>query len=41
MEFPTRELPDGRGLMAVPLTFGRGRLVVMKNLDAMVYDDAW
>lgn len=34
-----RELPDGRLLCVVPLTFGRARLTVGRGLD--FYDDGW
>ena len=36
----TRELPGGRLLFLVALTFGRARLHVGPR-DAPVYDDAW
>jgi hypothetical protein len=34
-----RELPDGRLLFVVPLTFGRARLTVGRGEDT--YDDGW
>lgn len=36
-----RQLPDGRWATVVPLTFGRGRVVVMQRKDALLYDDGW
>lgn len=34
-----RDLPDGRSLFVLPLTFGRARLVVGRG--ETVYDDGW
>lgn len=41
MGFPTRELPDGRWAVVIPLTFGRGRVVVQPKEHAKIYDDGW
>jgi hypothetical protein len=40
-DMPLRELPDGRWLAVIPLTFGRGRLVTQASADAWTYDDHW
>lgn len=34
-----RQLPDGRLLFVIPLTFGRARLTVGR--DDLTYDDGW
>lgn len=34
-----RDLPDGRLLFVVPLTFGRARLTI--GWDEYTYDDGW
>lgn len=41
MEFPTRTLPDGRILTALPLTFGRGRLGVSPPGEPMWFTTVW
>jgi hypothetical protein len=41
MMYPERELPDGRTLVAMPLTFGRGRVGVCQPGDKMSFYDVW
>jgi hypothetical protein len=40
MEFPTKELDDGRELTVFPLTFGRARLTIGPAGSAFL-DNAW
>lgn len=37
----TKVLPDGRVLDAVPLTFGRARLLVSDSVDDFEVRDGW
>lgn len=37
----TREFLDGRVADVIPLTFGRARLVVSRDLLVETYDDGW
>jgi hypothetical protein len=39
MDYPERQLPDGRFMIVVPLTFGRARLMIGKS--PWVYDDSY
>jgi len=36
-----RVLPDGRWLVVLPLTYGRARLTISRDVDASTYDDGW
>jgi hypothetical protein len=37
----TKTLPDGRVVDVAPLTFGRARIVVSRDAEAMTWDDGW
>lgn len=39
--YPTRELPDGRVLSVLPMTFGKGRLCVQAHVFSLCYEDVW
>lgn len=36
-----RDLPDGRNLAVVPLTFGRARIALSASADSYTIDDGW
>lgn len=35
------QLPDGRTAHILPLTFGRARITVVSQINALTYDDLW
>ena len=37
----SRALPDGRVLDVIPLTFGRARLGISRDLDTQAFTDQW
>ena len=37
----TRPLEDGRVIDVIPLTFGRARITISRDLKAMGYMDGW
>jgi hypothetical protein len=37
----TRQLPDGRVIDVIPLTYGRARLHISENERILVYQDGW
>lgn len=39
-QHPICRRPDGRGVWVMPLTYGRGRVVVAHE-GAQAYDDGW
>ena len=39
--YVTRVLPDGRAIDVVPLTFGRARIYLSRDLDTLCVDDEW
>jgi hypothetical protein len=39
--YPTRTLPDGRALTAMPLLFGRGRVGISATSDNSTFTDVW
>lgn len=36
-----KELPDGRYVSVIPLTFGRARLLISESKDSPIYEDGW
>jgi hypothetical protein len=36
-----KDLPAGRYLEVIPLTFGRARLIIGRVEDKISYDDSW
>ena len=39
--YVTRQLPDGRVIDVIPLTFGRARLLLSRSLAVLGADAAW
>lgn len=39
--YAKRQLPDGRWLYVIPLTYGRARICVGSRFNPLIFDDGW